>query len=130
MNKPKVSGAQLREAVRTLALAEPDKVYAVPDDQPNRDRALCFYVHVDPETGVQTPGCLIGTALHQLGVSLDALAGWEGLAAALAVPALVDGEVSDADLRFLGTAQDQQDDGATWRDAYLRADNYPAGIEL
>jgi len=126
MDKLRVSNTRMTEAVRALVMANPDTVYRAPD---GTEPDLCLYVHASGETGEMTPGCLIGQALNAVGVPLEDLAKWEGFGAGTVASALVDG-LTFSTLAFLDEAQFRQDLGETWREAYNRAANYPAGIEL
>jgi hypothetical protein len=102
----------VKEAVKAKG---EDYVYADPDPQ-----GSCSYVHGD------TPGCIVGHALHNLGVSIDLLRAMDCsdvpiFAAAYElelVPAGV--TATEKALQFFTAAQMHQDMRATWGQA-LRA---------
>jgi hypothetical protein len=80
----------------------------------------CLYWHSDEEA----PGCLVGLALHKLGVSGEALARF----GAFAINRLAEdrpslgGVVPSPDaLHLLSTVQAYQDRGAPWGEALIRA---------
>ncbi|MEU6704746.1 hypothetical protein [Streptomyces wuyuanensis] len=104
--------ATLQEVVRE----SPEKVYESPEHM-RTPGATCFYVHTD-EAGNRTgPGCIVGTVLHRLGVSLEALSEGEGWPAQSVLNHLA----SDLDpelLAKLRRVQMSQDNGDTWAEAY------------
>lgn len=74
----------------------------------------CLYVH--EEDGEKVPGCIVGTALHSLGVPLDVFAPFEGknvnaLRMDLPLPLTQEG------WRMLSLAQHEQDSNSTWAEA-------------
>lgn len=82
----------------------------------------CHYVHGSGDKAVC--GCIVGTALHDLGVPLDALSSQEGQPAYAVLMALesegiltFDGQVS----ALMDTVQACQDTGETWQDSVVKA---------
>jgi hypothetical protein len=105
--------AQLRKAVATpvtfteairaaVALRGRDYVYEPPAG------FSCLYVHIDDGEA----GCLIGTALHLLGIPLDQLAEGEGENAGYLMTSLDVG--TDRERVAAMAAQEQQDTGHKW----------------
>ncbi|RKN35962.1 hypothetical protein [Streptomyces hoynatensis] len=97
-------------AVLAVADEGPDHVY---EQQAGTD--MCRYTH-ESLSGTLIPGCLIGTALHRLGVPLERLERYEGeqvlpLLRALGIP------VSYAAADPLREVQEAQDDGTPWGEA-------------
>lgn len=123
-----VSDAKMLDALREVARENPNKVYEKPAYY-NADKALCFYVHSDPGTGEESPGCLIAHALVRVGVPLDRMKSWEGSGAALVASALTSGLRADT-LDVLAMAQDRQDVGETWADSVNFAERRPIGVEF
>lgn len=109
--------------VRTLAAAFPEKVYSNPVPQTERVSS-CLYVHPATDTTPATPGCIIGTALHVLGISLDDLSRVEGTGAYSAINNVLPFEdyVSNSVLEWARTVQMRQDSGKTWAKAVALAD--------
>lgn len=70
-----ITDAQIFDAIRAVADAAPETIYryTVPRHQATT-LGRCYYVHTDAESGSPVEaGCLIGKALHALGVPLEAL---------------------------------------------------------
>lgn len=94
--------------VRKLATENPEKVY----DTQAHSGSACLNVHTDNE-GNFIPGCLIGTALVNLGVSYDSLyqvnnSGTEDTLNALQI------HRDERDVRWLASVQDYQDIQYQW----------------
>jgi hypothetical protein len=125
-----VSNEKMLEALRDVARENPDRTYDVPQHMIGRaDASLCFYVHSDPETGEESPGCLIAHALVKVGVPVERMKSWEGSSAELVASSLTSGLRADT-LDVLARAQDHQDAGYSWGDALNYAEMRPAGVEF
>lgn len=110
-----ITDDQLFEAIRKVATAAPETIYSrtVPDHQVSGPLAVaCFYVHTDTDGNPVSAGCLIGKALHSLGVSLETLAVHETEPAQLMLSELNIG--SDTARTIARNVQVRQDTGATW----------------
>ncbi len=80
----------------------------------------------DTDETVTLPGCLVGTALHIVGVSLDDLDAFDGSIDSGTAPALRRHEILDVKrtaLLTLKIAQVAQDTGRTWGEALRLAQN-------
>lgn len=77
----------------------------------------CRYVRTDADE----PGCIIGAALHKMGVPLHQLRPWEGQSVAAVIPeieiTLNIGHASENLMDAADWAQTRQDLGATWGEA-------------
>jgi hypothetical protein len=73
---------------------------------------MCLYVHDDG------PGCIMGNALHRMGVSLEFLSSAEGEGITSVLEYLycrgIIGDYSTLDLERLSSIQAAQDCGSTW----------------
>lgn len=118
MERIKVTEEQVRQAlVEAVAEKGEDYVYSNPEGESAKDAVVsCSYVHGD------VPGCLVGNALHRLGVPLSALEARELRGAYSVAKEVID--VTDGRGTFytlLGEVQDAQDNGAMWGDALAYA---------
>lgn len=117
----KIDDAAFTAAMRA-AVAERGEDYVFPNEWKD-GASQCRYVQPDGDG----PACLIGVALHRLGVPLDALLDQEGCSASHVVGAVASG-VTYAAARAANKAQEAQDIGATWGAAlarYLTASGQP-----
>lgn len=115
--------------VRELAAANPHFVYQAPQ----AGSGTCLYVHAAPITLALLPGCLMGQALHALGVPLELLrdrcerTGIRRVLGILGVPmsvSKVTGSLQEAD--WLSSVQYNQDSGCSWGKCVEIADHeYP-----
>lgn len=110
---PNITDETLIKAIREVASANAERVYTKPDDS-----VYCLYVHTD--AGDLTPGCLIGHALHRLGVPLERMHGVTGNASDLMSALGID--VSNAVRHYAVDAQGCQDTRMTWSAAVRVAD--------
>lgn len=120
-----VSGEKLINTIREVADEHPEYLYEAPADMLEEVRydAACFYVHTSPAGPVC--GCIVGHALHRLGVPLDELALHEGSGAGRAIPEMLEltGLQAGVSLTMATATQDAQDgagiDGKrhTWSNA-------------
>ncbi|MGV9815454.1 hypothetical protein ACWDTQ_26530 [Streptomyces cellulosae] len=116
-----ITNADLRDALLAVAAENPGRVYTAPEHMDANGQGRCFYVHTDPETGEPVePGCIVGTALHRLGVPLDSLMNFETLPAAEVLDAFFK-DVSAPIMDAYSLAQARQDTGRTWQKAVADA---------
>lgn len=116
-----VTDEQFTEAIKALVKESPDKVYARPEHMEAAPKAACYYVHTSPEDETQlSPGCLIGVALHKVGVPLEELRKYEGQAAWSVLRVLMPHLSADT-VNFAGDIQAWQDQRKTWGEALLNA---------
>lgn len=114
--------ADVTRTVTELVAEQPDYVYSSPEHQ--RSALTCFYVHTDEDGDNAAPGCLVGAALHKLGVPLDVLSGYEGKDAYRAASNLLtlpSDEQRNSALQFLSAAQSYQDGGLPWGESLRMA---------
>lgn len=104
--KIKTTDEQLISAIEAVAAEDPYRVYQQDDE------GRCFYLRDG------APSCLIGQALHRLGVSLSTLAREDAIqnSAENVIFKTLSG-VSDRALSFASRVQTRQDLGHTWADA-------------
>lgn len=116
--------------LRAVVAERPDHVYTRPVHMlpiigsDGHKAADCLYVHTAPDDESDlTPGCLVGTVLHRLGVPLEELAGNEGTGG---FEVAADHGVSEGLCWFLGAVQSRQDSGKPWGVALASAEeDYP-----
>jgi hypothetical protein len=126
-----VTKTQVIDAVAAVVNERPEYVYANPAGKvAGSILCNCYYVHRDAE-GNNYAGCLVGAVLERLGVALtDILECGNSTAAREVVPQLLDlGNRDDNSFAvdYLGYLQGEQDNGATWGAALMRAE---AAFEL
>lgn len=108
------------DTIKEVVAEKPDHVYTTPDHM--KDGAACYYAHTDPEAGdVLTPGCVVGAALHRLGVPLETLREYESMNAWYVLRHLAPG-TTDVGRNFASDVQGNQDDGETWGAALALAE--------
>lgn len=123
-----VSADVLIGAIKTEAELAPETVYECPEHQAvnedgSRKDVTCYYVHTDEATGEPvSAGCLIGKALHRIGVPLAELAKHEGKTAYQVIPKVLSFDYDDIATRetaayFAADVQARQDRGSTWSSA-------------
>jgi hypothetical protein len=107
-----ITDEQFYAAVRKVAAGAPNTVYrtTVPDHQYSGTN--CFYVHTDGYGNPVSAGCIIGKALHSLGIPLETLREHEGVPAHRIMATLGIGS-ADAQDAARGVQIDQ-DHGNTW----------------
>ncbi|MFI9591015.1 hypothetical protein [Nonomuraea sp. NPDC052265] len=114
-----VTNAQFAEAVKAVVEENPGRVYEAPAHQlaTVTNPATCYYVHTDPDDGDKlSPGCVIGAALHRLGLSLDEIRQCEFDNARQVLFRLFPN--LSADTRdWANSVQTRQDAKATWSEA-------------
>lgn len=117
MERIKVTEAQVRQALaEAVAEKGDDYVYTNPEGESAKGSAAsCYYVHGD------VPGCLVGNALHRLGVPLWALEARELRGAYSVAKEVIDVTDDRGTYTMLGSVQDAQDNGAMWGDALAYA---------
>lgn len=107
---------ELAREARNLAMAHPDRV------------AVCSYTIYDD--GELVPNCIVGTAAHNLGVSLEELYSVNTCGIRHLVfnetPEWLDASDNGAApvITWLGWLQGSQDGGATWGEALNTADRF------
>ncbi|WP_416972562.1 hypothetical protein [Streptomyces sp. 4F14] len=112
---------QVVSALRSVVEENPEKVYEAPINmRSSTDKNQCYYVH-RAEDGTEECGCLVGTVLHRLGVSLADLAKAETLGATVALSRAGVVGVSYRVASLLAHAQRDQDQGRTWSEALKKA---------
>jgi len=104
-------GRALR-AIRTAVKGRENFVYTSPDGEGGR----CYYLHGRGDGNPVRPGCLIGHALIAEGVDPAILDGWEGCSVRVMFPDLAAVRI------VLRAAQAAQDEGETWGEALLFAE--------
>lgn len=109
MKKYTFSDEEIEDTIRELAADSPDFIYERPEGV-----VQCRYVHGD------APGCLIGQALHFLGVPLADLVMFEGENAITLLRELT--YTSEPIRRWASRVQDYQDSEATWAESVAYAD--------
>jgi hypothetical protein len=121
-----ITNEQFIDAIKAVASESPETVYTPPAHM-NTESGRCFYVHTDAENpedlGKATPGCLIGVALHRVGVPLYVLQEHEGDCASGVISRVLPGASTDT-LSFANIAQGSQDEGKPWGMALSEAENY------
>ncbi|MEN8656248.1 hypothetical protein ABCR94_38185 [Streptomyces sp. 21So2-11] len=113
----KVTQETLLSALQEVVKENPQRVYKAPRHMDVHGSNACFYVHLDEEGAQVGAGCIVGTVLHRLGVSLEALRRVEGLGVQGALSGL---GLSGDQLMWprLRRIQISQDKGSTWGEAY------------
>ncbi|MFJ9616695.1 hypothetical protein [Streptomyces noursei] len=111
MERIKVTEADVK---RALVEAVTAKGYDYVYDNGDPLSEVCWYVHQDVN-GNDVPGCLVGDALHRLGVPLGEIKKHEERGAYGVAGSLIDvAENRGRVLSMLSQAQDHQDTGGTW----------------
>lgn len=127
---PDITDETLIAEIMKLAAESPDFVYEAPAHMTREYEYTteCFYVHTDPDgdDAKNAPGCIVGQALHRLGVPLSVLEQYEHVGAGTLVSEITPnvGAVGES---FARRAQLNQDEGKTWRDAVDHATEYVLG---
>jgi hypothetical protein len=112
---------QVLSTLRDVVAENPEKVYKAPDNMlVFGDDTSCFYVHKN-EDGTEEAGCIVGTVLHRLGVSLADLKRVEGLSAVSALRAAEVKGLSYPTKSLLRYVQHNQDGGSSWGQALTNA---------
>ncbi|MDT0472772.1 hypothetical protein RM863_11600 [Streptomyces sp. DSM 41014] len=108
-----VTDDDLKNALKSVALESPSYVYTSPEwMEPGTDR--CYYVHhARGDEGMLACGCMVGVALHSLGVPLAALKEWEACSASAVLMEFFP-NASDEVRAAYTTAQIRQDRGLPW----------------
>lgn len=122
MEKISTTFADVVAAVTAVVSEDPERVYSAPEHQLHGKVGTCFYVHTNTDA-MRTPrsaGCVVGAALHRLGVPLETLQRYEGSPASLVMVDTIDlGSMHDEMNagEFLGRVQREQDGGTPWGEA-------------
>lgn len=113
-----ITADQLIDTLKDVAAENPDTVYTPPAHMSGGlPSSTCYYVHTDPsDPTLKTPGCIVGVALHRLGVPLDELQENEHEHAAAVIPRLVPG-MDSRGTDFAFEIQHQQDLKKPWGEA-------------
>ncbi|MEN8656249.1 hypothetical protein ABCR94_38190 [Streptomyces sp. 21So2-11] len=107
--------------LRQVVAERPEHVYSPPEYmRSGPDDNSCFYVHKDVDGSIVDSGCVVGVALHRLGVPLEALVKYEGLPAR-AVLHRIAPRLSDRTNEQFNDMQIRQDAGDAWGLAYAKA---------
>jgi hypothetical protein len=118
-----VTDEQFLDAIRAVVAEDPERIYERPEHMEARYEGACYYVHTDARDERKLfPGCVIGQALHRLGVPLESLRDYEGENATAVVTAFMPNVSFDA-RNYACTVQSRQDTANTWGDALAYADN-------
>jgi hypothetical protein len=133
----KVTGAVALNLLRYVVKEKgSDYVYVNPRGGSAREGASCYYVHeaVTEDGGAESvPGCIVGTALHKLGVGFSVMLSEENNSSDSLLEAIMMGrserdENGEPKFHFTETAkhvfraaQSQQDRGHNWGDALQSA---------
>lgn len=120
---------EIREKMASLVAGNEEFVYEKKygDNGDDAGAGGCWYVWDDK------PSCLIGQLFVELGVPLEELRRYEGLAADEIASTLlpeVDDPYGDAVYTALGKAQSMQDQRHTWGEAYKAFDDCLKGYGL
>lgn len=119
---PDITDEQLIETVKAVAAEAPFTVYTAPEHMSTT--GACFYAHTDAVNRDElSPGCLIGVALHRLGVPLETLAEHEDINARIMLGKLYP-KLDNDTVDFANFAQAEQDKGVPWGTAVERAERY------
>ncbi|WP_145500924.1 hypothetical protein [Streptomyces sp. CFMR 7] len=105
--------------LKAVAGERPNYVYEAPEYQKDEE-TQCFYVHTDETGEPVSAGCLVGAVLHRMGVPLSMLALHETKHASAVTRSLGIGLNRNTEIALNGV-QDDQDSGATWGEALIRA---------
>ncbi|MFI2031379.1 hypothetical protein [Streptomyces buecherae] len=116
----------LMKTLRQVVAENPAHVYEGPEYSERDDD--CLYVHRDEAGAIEGPGCVMGHVLHRLGIPLEDLAQYEGLAIACVVGRLTSG-ISQGTEEILRRVQTLQDEGSSWAEAYELAAGRSATLE-
>jgi hypothetical protein len=119
------------QTVRDLVTESPDYIYSSPDHMKEGEfdaDLTCFYVHMDEDGETSGPGCLVGKALHRLGIPLETLRGQEANGAREVIANLHLPLTAKVRL-FASTVQGHQDDGDPWAVALRRGERALTGWE-
>jgi hypothetical protein len=116
-----VTDAELVDALRMVVAERPDYVYTVPDHMACGDS--CFYVHYAPDGDEMTPGCMVAVALDRLGVPLEDLSERECVPADTVLLRYFP-QASPKTALLFKWAQRRQDEGKTWADSLIYAENH------
>ena len=109
-----ITPEQIIAEVRKVAAERPDHVYRNPEWPESQTRGFCKYMH-DGE-----PGCIMGTAFYHLGVTLPE-GGDVGNVLMGYFPSIYD-QLSEEQESWLRSVQRNQDQGSSWADAVIKAD--------
>ncbi|MEV8056544.1 hypothetical protein AB0P37_08455 [Streptomyces antimycoticus] len=120
MNRIAITNGQLETALRAVVESSPDHVYSAPVGMSNGN-GTCFYVH-RTEDGTKTPGCLVGHALHRLGVPLATLEKWEGTSATGVIEGITTLDECASAVQLANEAQMAQDTGQCWSESLATAE--------
>ncbi|MFE9442514.1 hypothetical protein ACFYO2_26765 [Streptomyces sp. NPDC006602] len=115
-----VTDAQVRETLHAVVSERPEFVYSSPEYMENDEGLSCFYVHDDEDGNPVSAGCVVGVVLNRLGVPLEELKKHEGKTAAQMVKHVVTGATRSIGI-VLSNVQFDQDEGASWGEAYAKA---------
>lgn len=118
MSKYSFTGAQLVQKVREIAAKKPNFIYSIPEEE---DWDICMYWHPSSNS----PGCIMGHALTELGVDKEDIPEGDDIIAVL--NGLLKEEshhlVSRNQRSWLELVQSKQDAGGrTWGEAIRFAD--------
>lgn len=117
---PSITDETLIAELKRLADESPDYVYGAPAHMTRgyEGTTVCLYVHTDPggDESKDAPGCIVGKALHRLGVPLATLAEFEHYNPREIAGEILPGVTISGSL-FAGRVQRAQDRGKTWRAA-------------
>lgn len=111
MSYKNVTNEDLLRTLREVAAEQPEKVYKSPAGA----GGSCFYVHGNE------PGCIVGHALHRLGVPLETLKEHESDAARAPLNDLFP-EVTEGAMDLVDSVQYLQDRGEPWGEAIKALD--------
>jgi hypothetical protein len=116
MTLPDITDAELIDALKAVVAESPDHVYTAPQHMLDEGyaKSTCFYVHTDENDETKlSPGCVVGAALHRLGVPLEALQEYEHQNANAVLNVLYPG-LSIQAKSFAGRVQLEQDNKFPW----------------
>ena len=130
MSKYSFTGTQLIQKVRDIAAGNPDFIYSIPEEEGGD---TCMYWH----TGSNSPGCIMGHALTELGVDKNDIGEGDNIIAVLEGILGKDHHLVDLVNRkqqeWLQKVQKEQDTGThTWSEAVRFTDEYMKqfGVEV
>lgn len=113
-----ITDQQIYDAIRKVATEAPETIYrdTVPDHMRGYTPSGCYYVHSDATDVTKlAAGCLIGKALHSLGVSLSDMADTNMASAPVMMDRL---GIGSGKARFVALdIQERQDSGIPWGNA-------------
>jgi hypothetical protein len=117
-----VHAVDLEDSIRTVADENPDKIYVRPVRDGDLEPLAVYF------TDDGAPSCLVGQALARLGVTIEQVEGnnTDGVLYLFGT-GLIEGDREEVE--WLENLQYNQDQGMTWQNAVLVADEETEGFD-